>query len=56
MNGTGRPGVVSQSGGDLLAAAAPDAARNILVAPNGPLTLGEVSVVTHQISLSIPIR
>jgi len=56
VNGTGRPGVVASSGGDLLTVASADAARNILVAPNGPLTLGEVSVVTHQISLSVPIR
>jgi hypothetical protein len=31
-------------------------ASNILVAPSGPLTLSEVRVITHQISLSLPIR
>lgn len=51
--GTGRPGV----------AWAPDAAtreagfaNDIVVAPSGPLTLQDVTVVTHQVSVSIPIR
>jgi len=57
VNGTGRPGVVPDfGGGDMVTLASADAARNILVAPNGPLTLGEVTVVTHQVSLSVPIR
>lgn len=55
-HGTGRPGVAPQGfavTGTLQAAAA---TRNILVAPDGPLTLDAVSVTTHQISLSLPIR
>lgn len=57
VNGTGRPGVVAQSrGGFVELADASPAASNILVAPTGPLTLGEVKVVTHQVSLSVPIR
>jgi hypothetical protein len=57
VNGTGRPGVVPDFGGDVRTMdAAPAAASNILVAPSGPLTLGPVTVVTHQISLSVPIR
>ncbi|MBI2402206.1 MAG: hypothetical protein HYV20_05630 [Gemmatimonadetes bacterium] len=56
-NGTGRPGVVPEPrGGFELADATARVASNILVAPTGPLTLGEVKVVTHQISLSVPIR
>jgi autotransporter-associated beta strand protein len=55
-HGTGRPGVAPQGivapPGTLEAAST----RNILVAPNGPLTLDPVSVTTHQISLSVPIR
>jgi len=57
VNGTGRPGVVAQPrGGFVDLANASSVASNILVAPSGPLTLGEVKVVTHQISLSVPIR
>jgi hypothetical protein len=51
--GTGRPGV----------AWAPDAAtreagfaNDIVVAPSGPLTLQDVTVTTHQLSVSVPIR
>jgi hypothetical protein len=29
---------------------------NILVAPSGPLTLDKVRVLSHQISLSLPLR
>jgi hypothetical protein len=31
-------------------------ANDIVVAPSGPLTLQDVSVVTHQISVAVPIR
>ena len=54
INGTGRPGVVPNRGGGVLDLAV--AATNIIVAPSGPLTLGEVTVVTHQVGLSVPIR
>lgn len=52
-NGTGRPGVVRNAGRGLELASA---ANNIIVAPSGPLTLGEVKVVTHLVSLSLPLR
>jgi hypothetical protein len=53
--GTGRPGV--GQGGDVRAADSPlQVASGILVAPSGPLSLAEVSVVTHQVSLSLPLR
>jgi len=52
--GTGRPGV--QNGIIALADAAAVRAGGLLVAPNGPLTLQGVSVVTHQVSLSLPLR
>ncbi|MEO8448554.1 MAG: hypothetical protein ABI647_02115 [Gemmatimonadota bacterium] len=51
-NGTGRPGV---SSGDV-SVASPQASGNILVAPSGPLTLAPVRVMTHQVSVSFPIR
>lgn len=51
-HGTGRPGV-APSGARL---AAFEAGSNIIAAPSGPLTLDEVSVATHQISLSFPLR
>ncbi len=54
-NGTGRPGVVPNRGVEV-PASMDLASSNIIVAPSGPLTLGEVRVVTHQISLSVPIR
>jgi hypothetical protein len=36
--------------------AADAAGPNILAAPNGPLSLTNVSVMTHQFSVSLPIR
>src|SRR5688500_4970699 len=54
-NGTGRPGVAQNSGRDV-ALAAPAVSGNILAAPRGPLTLDEVHVTTHQISISLPIH
>ncbi|HEU5262167.1 MAG TPA: hypothetical protein VFU41_12165, partial [Gemmatimonadales bacterium] len=52
--GTGRPGV--QGNGFLLAEAGAVRGGNILMAPGGPLTLDPVSVVTHQVSLSLPLH
>ncbi len=54
-NGTGRPGVIPTARGGFAVADAA-ATPNILVAPTGPLTLGEVKVVTHRVGLSIPLR
>ncbi|HWP38720.1 MAG TPA: hypothetical protein VNL18_14335 [Gemmatimonadales bacterium] len=52
--GTGRPGVAwtGARGAGLEMAAAAD----IIVAPSGPLTLQDVSVVTHQIAVTLPIK
>ncbi|HYD54659.1 MAG TPA: hypothetical protein VEA99_18645, partial [Gemmatimonadaceae bacterium] len=55
--GTGRPGIPS---GEVFFAT-PDAAlatggRNILSAPSGPLTLTGVRMMTHQVSVSLPLR
>jgi hypothetical protein len=53
--GTGRPG--TPSGGVIaFADAAAVRAGGLLVAPDGPLTLEGVSVVTHQVSLSLPLH
>jgi hypothetical protein len=53
--GTGRPGVAWDG---FVAERAIDfsAANDILLAPSGPLTLQDVTVLTHQFSLSIPMR
>lgn len=50
-HGTGRPGV-APSIGDF---ARPDGG-GIIVAPGGPLTLDEVRVIGHRISISLPLR
>src|SRR6266536_1694280 len=54
-HGTGRPGVQSPNvflaGRDLAVAGG-----GILVAPSGPLSLQEVGITTHQISVSLPLR
>jgi len=52
--GTGRPR--SQTDGFVLNDPAAFRAGGLLVAPNGPLTLEGVSVVTHQFSLSLPLH
>ncbi|HSQ29894.1 MAG TPA: hypothetical protein VLN49_08600 [Gemmatimonadaceae bacterium] len=53
--GTGRPGILPT--GVVFAAPTVDVAgSNILAAPTGPLTLTDVAVTTHQISVSLPIR
>jgi hypothetical protein len=50
--GTGRPGVeFTGARADALAEAA-----DFIVAPSGPLTLQDVRVLTHQISVRLPIR
>ncbi len=53
--GTGRPGVAWDG---VAAARAEDfaLANDVLLAPSGPLTLQDVTVLTHQISISVPIR
>jgi hypothetical protein len=51
-HGTGRPGVTAPPGfieDSVLRS-------NILAAPSGPLTLDEVRVTTHQISLALPLH
>ena len=56
VTGTGRPGITQQGGGVFFADAATASGPNILAAPNGPLSLTNVAVMTHQISVSLPIR
>ena len=50
--GTGRPGVAPTA----QAAAVREALADFIVAPEGPLTLQDATVTTHQISVRIPIR
>jgi len=52
--GTGRPGVVPD--GVVFAPGAVDAASNFLSAPSAVTSLTGVSVTTHQIAVSVPIR
>jgi hypothetical protein len=52
-NGTGRPGV---NPNPRFMTADVAVASNILVAPSGPLTLDEVRVMTHRISVSLPVH
>jgi hypothetical protein len=54
--GTGRPGVEQNRRTFAERDAVLSAGSTILLAPSGPLTLTEVSVVTHQISFSVPLR
>jgi len=50
--GTGRPGVAWTG----VARASLDLASNYIIAPSGPLTLQDAKVMTHQISVSLPIH
>ncbi len=50
--GTGRPGIAPTA----QAAAAREALADFIVAPEGPLTLQDATVATHQLSVRIPIR
>lgn len=56
--GTGRPGVGWSGGwfGRAEPAMADAGGNDILLAPSGPLTLQDVTVMTHQFSVSVPIR
>lgn len=51
-HGTGRPG----GGFDDVFVAQPDSPTNTLVAPSGPISIGNVRVMTHQVSISFPFR
>ena len=53
-NGTGRPGVAPT--GVAPAAEAFASGRTLILAPSGPLTLEDVHVLTHQLSVSMPLR
>jgi hypothetical protein len=53
-SGTGRPGVGAFGGG--LAMPELTSGADFIVAPSGPLTLQDVSVVTHQLSVRVPVR
>lgn len=50
--GTGQPGVVPT----FEAQAARESLADFIVAPQGPLTLQDATVMTHQVSVRIPIR
>ncbi len=52
--GTGRPGVAWT--GDRAFMMEQAAAADFIIAPSGPLTLQDATVVTHQVSVAIPIR
>jgi hypothetical protein len=52
--GTGRPAVAGSFGGVRFEDAV--ASSSVLIAPSGPLSLEGVSIVSHQISISLPIR
>lgn len=52
--GTGRPGVLARGGFDF--ASASSLGSNILAAPSGPMTLDGVRVMTHQLSVSLPLH
>ena len=52
--GTGRPGVAWT--GQRAVAMDLLAASDFIVAPSGPLTLQDASVITHQVSVTVPIR
>ncbi len=51
-SGTGQPGLQVERA----VSAALDAASDFIIAPQGPLTLQDATVVTHQFSVVIPIR
>lgn len=51
-SGTGRPGVVWSP----RAVAAFDTAGDVIVAPSGPLTLQDATVVTHRVVFVMPIK
>ena len=54
--GTGRPGVGGGFNGVWPERLDVASANDVLLAPSGPLTLQDATVMTHQISISIPIR
>ncbi len=51
-HGTGRPGVLS----DVVLPQADSPTTTTLVAPNSPISIGNVRVMTHQVSISFPFR
>lgn len=51
--GTGQPGTL-WGGGGLETLSAADA--DFIIAPTGPLTLQDARVITHQVSVTIPVR
>lgn len=54
-SGTGRPSVAGTFGGTR-GGFEVASGSNVLIAPSGPLALEKVNVVSHQISISLPIR
>jgi len=54
--GTGLPGIDLGGASGFVRMGEVSAANDIIIAPSGSLTLSELNVFTHQISISIPIR
>ncbi len=52
--GTGQPGVAW--GGGFVAGRAAMALSDYVIAPSGPMTLQDATVITHQVSVVLPIR
>ncbi len=52
--GTGQPGVAW--GGGFVAARTAMGFSDYVIAPSGPLTLQDATVITHQVSVTLPIR
>jgi hypothetical protein len=55
-NGTGRPGVTDFCTDGCVATPGTLETGGILVAPTGPITLGSVRVLSHQVSFVLPLR
>jgi hypothetical protein len=55
-SGTGRPGTDTPFGGVMPVTLDQSASPDFIIAPSGPLTLQDVSVVTHQLSVRIAVR
>jgi hypothetical protein len=54
--GVGRPGIVADPPTGVFDVRAAASSFNIVAAPSGPLTLTDIKVLTHQLSVSLPLR
>ena len=55
-NGTGRPGTDTFAWAEAVGATTFASSADFIVAPSGPLTLQDVSVITHQLSARVAVR